>query len=143
MAQEFRRPDTAFSLDRSRKGQRGRIQAPKHLIFIRALPCLATGSAIRIEAAHIRYGDPAHDKPGTPMGRKPDDCYVVPLCAEAHREGPNAQHNRNEREWWAELRIDPIAVALALYQITGDIDAGNEIIWQASRGRAPWINRRP
>lgn len=143
MAMEFRRPATAFSLDTGRKGQGGRLKAPKHLNFIRALPCLASGSTIRIEAAHIRYADPAHGKPGTPMGRKPDDCYVVPLSAHAHREGPNAQHGGNEREWWEALRIDPIAIALALYAITGDEDAGNEIIWQASRGRAPWINRRP
>lgn len=138
MAMEIRRPATAFSLDPSRKEQGGRIEDPQHLKFIRSLPCLASGGTYRIEAAHVRYPDPRYGKPGTPMARKPDDKWTVPLSAEMHREERQAQHKKNERQWWADLGIDPLAVAEKLHAATGDFDAGLQIIMDARAALAPW-----
>lgn len=138
MAFEIRRPSTAFSLDPSRKGQGGRVEDAAHLAFIRKLPCLVTGRTDRIEAAHIRYGDPSHRKPKSPMGRKPDDCWVVPLCAYVHREGPDAQHKANERVWWEERRIDVLTTAERLFAASGDRDAALAIIEHARREVPPW-----
>ena len=135
---EVRKLSTAFSLDPSRKAQGGRIEDPGHLRFIRTLPCLVTGRTDRIEAAHIRFGEPLVGKPKTPMGRKPDDSWVVPLCAYMHREGPEAQHRGNERAWWIEQRIDCLQVALALYSVSGNRDLALTIIMRAVRGVPAW-----
>lgn len=138
MASQINRPATAFSLDPSRKGQKGRIEDGAHLRFIRSLPCLVTGRTDRVEAAHIRFGEPLVGKPKTPMGRKPDDSWVVPLCAWAHREGPNAQHRANERAWWIDQRIDCLAIAAALYACSGDREAAVTIIIRARREVPAW-----
>lgn len=138
MALRIKRPDTAFSLDTSRKSQGGRLVDGKHLAFVRSLVCLATGSEKSIEAAHVRYADPAYSKPGTPLARKPDDRWTVPLCAEAHRTGNDSQHSMKERDFWQRLGIDPLAVAEALWQRTGDRDAGLQIIADARARIAPW-----
>jgi hypothetical protein len=46
------------------------------------------------------------------------------MCGRHHRE----QHSGNERKFWTRYGIDPIRVALALYEISGDIDEAGEII---------------
>lgn len=122
--------DTAFSKDPSGKKQ-ARITDDAHLAYVRKLPSIISGLR-GCEAAHIRYGDPAHRKAKTAKGRKPDDCYVVPLTPEEHR----AQHAENEALWWAMQGIDPIDIALKLYQVTGDVEAGAEIVTKAQVRRA-------
>lgn len=130
---QVNRPATAFSLDPSRKAQGGRIEDRKHLAFIRRLPCLVTGLRSPIDAAHIRYGDPAHGKPKTPLGRKPDDCWVVPLNHDIHMD----QHASGERVWWERVGIDPVAVAARLYAVSGDLDAALAVLADFP-GAAPW-----
>lgn len=88
-------------------------KAPGHLDDIRKLPCLLSGRAA--EAAHIRYADAKHGKPETGMQQKPHDKYTVPLCPELHRLLKGCQHDSDERAWWAQFGIDPVAVALGLY----------------------------
>lgn len=127
----IQRPDTAFSLDKTGKTQK-RIESPAHLAFIRRLPSVISG-VYGVEAAHIRYGDPIHRKPKTAKGRKPDDCYVLPLTPTEHA----SQHRENEKLWWDEKGLDPIRIALNLYDVSGDVPAGVEIIQKvlsASRG---------
>ena len=51
-----------------------------HLDMIRQLPCILSGRPA--EAAHIRYADAKHNKTETGAGRKPDDCWTVPLAPE-------------------------------------------------------------
>lgn len=131
----IKRPDTAFSLDVSRKGQGGRIRDDKHLKFLRRLPCLVSGQTGNIDAAHIRYGDPKFGKPGTPMARKPDDKWCVPLNHMIHLYD---QHRNNERQWWIEKGIDVLQVAIDLYAISGDLDAGRRIIMDARMRVTPW-----
>ncbi len=132
----LRRPDTAFSLDPNRKDQGGRLEYPRHLAFVRTLPCLVLGTWGSTEAAHLRGASPAHRKGMTPMGRKPDDCWVVPLSSGAHR----AQHSMNEAEFWRRNGIDPFAVAEELFRHTGDHDTCLMILARARRGgeRPPW-----
>jgi hypothetical protein len=91
-----------------------RIEIPKHLGFIRRLPCLLTGWAA--EAAHVRYGEPKLGKPKSGVGEKPSDYWTVPLCAQLHRLGKDSQHESgNERQWWIKRRIDPLPICMALY----------------------------
>jgi hypothetical protein len=126
-ATRIRRPDTAFSLAGSTRRKRPRVEDGTHLKWIRTLSCLVTGRKDGIEAAHVRYPDPRYGKLHTGLGEKPSDKWTVPLHRDVHRE----QHQDNEREWWTEKRIDPVAIAAALWGATGDDELGELILEQA------------
>jgi len=91
-----------------------RIRDEAHLNRIRALPCIICFRAAPSEAAHVRYGEPSSGKRKAGVGEKPDDMWTLPLCAEHHRTGKDAQHGTNERAWWALHGIDPIPICKAL-----------------------------
>jgi hypothetical protein len=103
--------------------RRPRQKEDGHLKFIRGLPCLICGDNTSTEAAHVRMPDPSVAKPLTGIAIKPDDKYTVPLCGRHHA----AQHGMSEREWWYG-KGDPIKIALALYSVSGDHAAGEQIV---------------
>ena len=49
-----------------------RVKLPKHLDFIRSLPCCVCGENTSVEAAHIRFVEPRAGKLITGMGIKPE-----------------------------------------------------------------------
>ena len=106
-----------------------RMRNAKHCAFIRGLPCLVTGRKDGVECAHIRYADFSLNKTEAGIGAKPSDCWTVPLSAHEHR----LQHSRGERAYWRELGINPLVVALALYEVSGDDEAGEEILRKARK----------
>lgn len=106
-----------------------RVTDPDHLAFVRGLPCLVCPNDIETEAAHIRFADARAHKRQVGKGEKPSDEWAVPLCSKHHRE----QHRMNEARFWAEAGIDPVFVALALTRVSGDAQAGCEIV-AANRG---------
>lgn len=132
MAQKMMIPETAFPLSRGQKQPRQHEKS--HLDFIRVLPCLKCGT-VGCEAAHVRYGSLPHGKRETGLGEKPSDCWTVPLCVGDHRMNAYAQHNSNERVWWAHMRIDPLIVAALLFAVSGNVQAGDQIVRAASAGR--------
>lgn len=87
-------------------------RAPTHCEIIRSLPCLLTGRPA--ECVHIRFSDASHGKTETGMQRR-DDRWTVPLCPELHRLLKGCQHDSEERAWWKQFRIDPLAVAKMLW----------------------------
>jgi hypothetical protein len=91
--------------------RRPRVKNHKHLDFIRSLPCVICHKAGISEAAHIRFSEIRHGKRAVGAGEKPDDRWVLPLCAEHHRE----QHSTSESLWWKTQGIDPHVVAALLY----------------------------
>ena len=95
-----------------------------YLDFIRGLPCSLCLDNTSTEAAHVRYAEPKLGKRHTGMAEKPDDAFALPLCGKHHRE----QHTQNERAWWNGYAIDPVALALALYRVSGDHEAGERIV---------------
>jgi hypothetical protein len=105
-----------------------RLRRANYLTDVRSCGCILTGRTQRVEAAHIRYGDLEGGKPPTGMGRKPDDCWVLPLCAELHRELPGSQHAGNERDWWAQFGIDPIVVARALWNNRDHLEIMRDLV---------------
>jgi hypothetical protein len=105
-----------------------RHKHPKHLAFVRQLPCVVCQNDISTEAAHIRMKDGEIRKPITGIAIKPDDCYVVPLCSSCHRR----QHDMSEAEFWADAMIDPVKIALAIYAHSGDFERCEQI------ARAGW-----
>ena len=92
-----------------------------HLAFVRLLPCVACGKAAPSDAAHVRTGTDG----GT--GMKPADRYAVPLCAGCHAK----QHQVGELTFWSTLRIDPVNVALRLWTISDDVEAGERTVFRA------------
>lgn len=96
----------------------------RHLDFIRGLPCCICGDNTSTEAAHVRMSDPSIAKPMTGIAIKPDDKFTVPLCGECHRR----QHAMREATFWANENIDPVKKALALYAVSGDHQAGEQIV---------------
>jgi hypothetical protein len=57
---------------------------------------------------------------------KPGDRYAVPLCARCH-----AKQHRGELSFWSALGIDPLNIAHALWTNSGDIEAGERIVFRA------------
>ena len=96
----------------------------KHLVFLRGLPCLICKDPIHTEAAHVRYSDPTVDKRKVGIAEKPDDKWAVPLCGTEHR----MQHSMGEREFWEMHGINPLEIAIALYAVSGDHEAGEQIV---------------
>ena len=93
----------------------------QHLTFVRQLSCVACGKAAPSEAAHVRSGSDAG------AGMKPSDRYSVSLCTDCHA----LQHQFGELTFWSVLRIDPLNVALGLWTVSGNIKAGERIVFRA------------
>jgi hypothetical protein len=60
---------------------------------------------------------------------KPSDRYSLSLCTGCHV----LQHRFGELTFWSALRIDPLNVALRLWPVSGDIEAGKRIVFRAQR----------
>jgi hypothetical protein len=97
---------------------RRRVQ---HLAFVRQLPCVACGKAAPSDAAHVRTGTDGG------VGRKPGDRYAVPLRTACHAK----QHRIGELTFWSTLRIDPLNVALRLWTVSADMEAGERTVFRA------------
>jgi hypothetical protein len=93
----------------------------QHVTFIRQLPCVGCGKAAPSEAAHVRSGSDGG------AGMKPSDRYSLSLCTSCHE----LQHRFGELTFWSALRIDPLNVALRLWTVSGDINAGERIVFRA------------
>jgi hypothetical protein len=85
----------------------------EHLIFVAAQSCLVCGRTPS-DAHHIKFAEQRA------MGRKVNDKFTVPICRLHHRE----LHRRgNERAWWQQQAIEPLAVAAALWKKTHTVEA--------------------
>ena len=104
-----------------------------HLEQVRQLPCLKCGME-GCEACHVRFASAAYGK-ASGLGKKPEDRWAVPLCAGDHRLAKDAQHNRNEQAFWAELDINPLAGATALWNCRGDYVAMHMVVVKAIADR--------
>jgi hypothetical protein len=60
-------------------------------------------------------------------GMKPSDRYSVSLCTSCHV----LQHQFGELTFWSFLRIDPLNVAFRLWTVSGDVKAGERIVFRA------------
>ncbi len=105
--------------------KRPRPKDPEHLAFIASLVCAVCGAPNPVPH-HLLRGVVRG------MGMRAGDQWVVPLCPEHHRE---LHAGGNETEFFIRYGIDPQALAYALYDCTGDADAGLTMI-QMYRRRA-------
>jgi len=93
----------------------------QHLAFVRQLPCVVCGTAPPSAAAHVRSGADGG------AGIKPADRYCVSLCSDCHA----LQHQFGELAFWSAVRIDPLNVAYRLWTVSGDMSAGERIVFRA------------
>jgi hypothetical protein len=85
-----------------------RVRDKEHLRHVTAQPCVLC-SARPAEAHHIRFAQPRA------LGRKVSDEFTVPLCRKHHRD---VHHSGNEAAWWHDIGIDPMDIALQLWDET-------------------------
>ena len=93
-----------------------RVEDKAFLAFVRTHRCAACGAPPPNHAAHIRMACPALGKRSVGTAEKPDDRWAVGLCRECHQDGPQAQHKGSEAAFWRRVRVNPFAVAQALYE---------------------------
>lgn len=104
--------------------RRPRRENKKHLKWIAERPCVICGSS-PCDAAHIKMADARVNKPlSSNIGMKADDRFTLSLCRFHH----DLSHAGGERGFWAGHFVDPILLALALYSITGDDEAADDLI---------------
>lgn len=132
MAMQFRKPETAFSLQPTGKGSK-REKAPDYLEWVRSLPCLVTGTW-PVEAAHVSYAEPRAGKLGRGKGSKESDRWAVPLSPEEHAK----QHSMGEREYWRSVGIDPCVTAAFLWAAFPNRERALLVINNIERGRTLW-----
>ena len=89
-------------------GKTVRLRDKDHRKFVSRQPCLVCGR-VPSDYHHLRFVQPRA------LGRRVSDEFTVPLCRIHHRE---LHRQGDEAEWWGKLSIDPVAVALKLWQHT-------------------------
>lgn len=98
------------------------MEHPKHLAFVRGLPCLVKGFG-PCDAHHLLK------VPERGAGRRADDNHVLPLRWDIHQQLHQA--NKRETEFLMEkggLKVQPIELAEALYAVTGNQAAAEMLI---------------
>src|SRR5262249_23942541 len=83
-----------------------RVRSKEHLRYVAEQPCLICGRAPS-HAHHLRFAQ------SRGLGLKVSDEFTVPLCAIHHQQN---HATGNERLWWQEHKIDPLAVAASLWR---------------------------
>jgi hypothetical protein len=89
-------------------GEAKRVRSKEHLRFVAQQPCVICGRT-PAQAHHIRYAQPRG------LALKVSDEFAVPLCVIHHSEN---HATGDERRWWQERKIDPLAVAEELWKST-------------------------
>jgi ERF superfamily len=89
-------------------GKTIRLRDKDHLKFVSKKPCVVCGREPS-DAHHLRFAQPRS------LGRKVSDEFTVPVCRLHHRE---LHRHGDEAAWWTGVNIDPVPIALALWQGT-------------------------
>jgi len=119
---------------RSRKGavrvvgKTVRVRDKEHLKFVSRQACLVCGRTPS-DPHHLTFMQPRA------LGHRVSDEFTVPVCRIHHRE---LHRSGDEAAWWQKLNIDPLTVALRLWQHTrlnGDGLAPSENITSSQAAR--------
>ena len=89
-------------------GKTVRLRDKEHRKFVSRQACLVCGRTPS-DPHHLRFLQPRA------LGRRVSDEFTVPLCRIHHRE---LHRQGDEAAWWGKLSIDPVPVALKLWQHT-------------------------
>jgi hypothetical protein len=85
-----------------------RLRDKDHRKFVSKQPCVVCGREPS-DAHHLRFAQPRA------LGRKVSDEFTIPVCRLHHRE---LHRQGDEAAWWNGVNIDPVTIALALWQST-------------------------
>jgi ERF superfamily len=89
-------------------GKMVRLRDKDHRRFVLRQACLVCGRAPS-DPHHLTFTQPRA------LGRRVSDEFIVPVCRVHHRE---LHRSGDEAAWWRRLNIDPLPVALRLWQRT-------------------------
>jgi hypothetical protein len=89
-------------------GKTVRLRDKDHRKFVLRQPCLVCGR-VPSDPHHLTFTQPRA------LGYRVSDEFTVPVCRIHHRE---LHRSGDEAGWWQKLNIDPIPVALRLWQHT-------------------------
>jgi ERF superfamily len=117
-------------------GKTIRLRDKDHRKFILRQACLVCGR-VPSDPHHLSFTQPRA------LGRRVSDEYIVPLCRLHHRE---LHRSGDEVAWWRRLNIDPIPVALKLWQQTrgnAELSGSNEAATHAKAADKPDVSAQP
>jgi len=89
-------------------GKAVRLRDKDHRRFVLRQACLVCGR-VPSDPHHLTFTQPRA------LGRRVSDEFIVPLCRIHHRE---LHRSGDEAAWWRRLNIDPLPIALRLWQQT-------------------------
>ena len=89
-------------------GKTVRLRDKEHRKFVLRQPCLVCGR-VPSDPHHLTFTQPRA------LGYRVSDEFTVPVCRIHHRE---LHRSGDEAAWWQKLNIDPLPVALNLWQHT-------------------------
>jgi hypothetical protein len=89
-------------------GKTVRLRDKQHRKFVTRQPCLVCGR-VPSDSHHLTFAQPRA------LGDRVSDEFTVPVCRIHHRE---LHRSGDEAAWWQRLNIDPLPVALRLWQHT-------------------------
>jgi ERF superfamily protein len=89
-------------------GKTVRLRDKNHRKFVLRQPCLVCGR-VPSDPHHLTFTQPRG------LGYRVSDEFTVPVCRIHHRE---LHRSGDEAAWWQKLNIDPLPVALRLWQHT-------------------------
>jgi hypothetical protein len=89
-------------------GKTVRLRDRDHRRFVLRQACLVCGR-VPSDPHHLTFTQPRA------LGRRVSDELIVPVCRVHHRE---LHRSGDELAWWRRLNIDPIPIALRLWQHT-------------------------
>jgi ERF superfamily len=87
-------------------GKTVRLRDKDHRKFVLRQACLVCGR-VPSDPHHLTFTQPRA------LGRRVSDEFTVPVCRVHHRE---LHRSGDEAKWWRSLNIDPLPVALKLWQ---------------------------
>jgi hypothetical protein len=93
-------------------GKPVRLRDKDHRRFVLRQACLVCGR-VPSDPHHLTFTQPRA------LGRRVSDEFTVPICRLHHRE---LHRSGDEAAWWRQLNIDPLPVALKLWQQTRSDD---------------------
>jgi hypothetical protein len=89
-------------------GKMVRLRDKDHRRFVLRQACLVCGR-VPSDPHHLTFTQPRA------LARRVSDEFIVPVCRVHHRD---LHRSGNEAAWWRKLNIDPLPVALMLWQHT-------------------------
>jgi hypothetical protein len=89
-------------------GKTVRLRDKEHRKFVLRQPCLVCGR-VPSDPHHLTFTQPRA------LGYRVSDEFTVPVCRIHHRE---LHRQADEAAWWAQFNIDPLPIALRLWQQT-------------------------